>query len=302
MYDFIEQRPGYTVGRKIYRSQDRRLGRNVRHDSRSLAYLVKAQNPAELKSIRHERHIPTLDQGNYFDPATRTRISLGSCTGNAGTGALASGAFWEEGCNVLNPVDVDLNETFAVGVYSEATKLDPYQGTFPPTDTGSDGLSVAQVLKNRGLISGYIHATSFAAAVTALSQSPVIAGVEWRSDMFRPDPDGRVHITGTVEGGHEIQLDELDVKNKRIWFHNSWGERWGVEGRAYFTWDDFATLLSREGDVTQFVPVTQPAPVPDPNPPAPTPVPVQPDTGLVHDVIDACKALVAALEKLLGGR
>jgi hypothetical protein len=299
LYDIIEQRPGYTVSRKRYNRTDPRLGRHVRHDSRSLAYLVKAKDPAQLKSIRHERHIPTLDQGSYFDPITKKRISLGSCTGNAATGALGSGVFWEEGLNVLSPIDIDVDETFAVGVYAEATKLDPFSGDYPPTDTGSDGLSVAQVLKNRGLISGYVHATSFDAALTALSQTPVIGGVEWRQDMFRPDPDGRIHITGSIAGGHEIVFDELDVENQRVWFHNSWGPNWGVHGRAYLTWGDFKTLLSRQGDITQFVPVTEPAPTPDPNPPVPQPAPVTPDVTLIQEVIDACKNLVAALEKFL---
>jgi len=288
VYDFIEQHSGYTISRKLYAQTDRRLGRNVMHDSRSLAYLVKAKDVAELKSIKHERHIPTLDQRD-----------LGSCTGNAATGALGSAAFWDEGQNVLNSTDALVDETYAVNVYSDATKLDPYQGTYPPTDTGSDGLSVAKVLQSRGLISGYVHATSLEAALTALSESPVIGGVEWRQDMFRPDPDGRIHITGNVSGGHEIVFDELDVENKRVWFHNSWGSSWGVDGRAYLTWEDFGTLLSRAGDITQFIPVTQPAPVPDPTPP-PQPSPVTPDVAVIQETINAAKALVAALEKLLG--
>jgi len=288
LYDFIEQHSGYTISRKLYHPTDPRLGRHVRHDSRSLAYQVKAKDPAQLKSIRHERHIPTLDQGN-----------LGSCTGNAATGALGTGVFWEDGQHVLNATDALVDETYAVNVYSDATKIDPYQGFYPPNDTGSDGLSVAKTLQNRALISGYVHATSFEAALTALSQSAVIGGIEWRSDMFRPDPDGRVHITGTIQGGHEIVFDELDVENQRVWFHNSWGENWGVDGRGYLTWGDFKTLLDRGGDITQFVPVTQPAPTPEPTPTPDNP-PVRPDLEVIQETIAAAKALVAALEKLLG--
>lgn len=290
MYDVIERFDDYSVSRKNYYPTDPRLGRHVSHDSRSLAYLVKAKDPQELKSIRHEVHIPTLNQGD-----------LGSCTGNAATGCLGSGPFWEEGLTVLNPTDALVDETYAVNVYSDATKLDPFRGTYPPTDTGSDGLSVAKVLKNRGLISGYVHATTMAAVLTALSQTPVIAGLEWREDMFNPDPDGRIHITGAVAGGHEILVDELDVENQRIWIHNSWGPDWGVHGRAYFTWNDFATLLSRQGDVTQFVPITVPAPTPEPIP-TPEPTPVTPDVSVLGEILEAAKALVKALEKFLGGK
>src|SRR5262249_61269549 len=44
----------------------------------------------------------------------------------------------------------DLNEQAAAEIYHEATILDPYQGTYPPTDTGSDGLSVTQVAQHLG--------------------------------------------------------------------------------------------------------------------------------------------------------
>lgn len=289
-YEFVEQHAGYTVGRKFYPPADTPypLGRNVRHDSRSLSFQVRAKDISELKSVKHHRFIPTLNQG-----------SLGSCTGNAGTGALGTALFWEEGQHILSPTDAIADEHYAITLYSDATKIDPYQGDYPPSDTGSDGLSIAKVLQNRGLISGYVHATSLEAALTALEESPVLGGVEWRSDMFHPDPDGHVHITGSIAGGHEIVFDELDVENKRVWFTNSWGERWGVHGRAYLTWDDFATLLSRAGDITQLIPVTEPAPTPEPTPPSPQPQPA-PDMEILQEVIDAAKALIASLEKLIG--
>jgi hypothetical protein len=55
--------------------------------------------------------------------------------------------------------------------------------------------------------------------------------------------------------------------------HNSWGTSWGVNGRAYFTFDDFKELLAAEGDCTVFTPLNQPAPVPTP----PSPFPPSPD-------------------------
>lgn len=289
-YDFVEQHDGYTISRKFYETSDYRLGRHVNHDSRSLLYQVKAEDPSTLKSIRHPRSIPVLDQR-----------SLGSCTGNAGTGNLGTGLFWAQGLTVLNPTDAGKDEQYAVALYSDATKIDPYRGAYPPTDTGSDGLSIAKVLKARGLISGYLHATSLEAFLTALSQGPVIAGLAWREDMFNVDQTGRIKITGAVAGGHEIVFDQLDVENKRAWFTNSWGPSWGINGRAYLTWDDMATLLADSGDVTVFVPVSQPAPTPTPQPeptPAPTPTP-NPDKDVIQEIIDAAKAFVASLENFI---
>jgi hypothetical protein len=241
---------------KRYHLDDPRLGRHVNHDSRSLRFLVRAEEPFTLTSVRHKAYIPTLDQGN-----------LGSCTGNAGTMALATGLFWDTlPSDTLSIMDADVDEAFAVGVYSDATKIDPWDGAYPPTDTGSDGLSIAKVLKTRGLISGYLHATSLEATLTALEWKPVIVGTEWRNDMFNPDSEGRLHITGKVAGGHEYCLDELDVENQRVWMHNSWGTGWGRTGRAWLTWADLATLLAADGDCTVFVPIDEPAPVPTSDP------------------------------------
>lgn len=253
---------GITIQTKRFTPTDPRLGRHVRHDSRSLQYQVVAKDPSTLTSVQHQRYIPVLDQGK-----------LGSCTGNAGTGCMGSAQYWPEGGSVLNVTDAVADESYAVDLYSAATQIDDANGSYPPDDTGSDGLSIAKVLQSRGLISGYNHAMGLEAALTALESGPVIVGIEWRNDMFEPDPDGRIHITGAVAGGHEIVFDQLDVENKRVWFTNSWGTSWGVHGRAYLTWDDFGALLDAQGDVVAFVPASQPAPTPAPGPVNPQPEP-----------------------------
>src|ERR1044072_4809916 len=97
-----------------------------------------------MVSMRHLSMIPVLNQGN-----------LGSCTGNAATKNMSYGEFWlVEGESVLSTEDTLKNEIYAVGVYSAATELDPWEGSYPPDDTGSDGLSVAKLLRQRGLING----------------------------------------------------------------------------------------------------------------------------------------------------
>lgn len=242
----------YTVRIKNYDAADSRLGRHVRHDSRSLSYLYPTSS-VPLVSARHLSSIPTLDQGN-----------VGSCTGNAATKCIATSEFWAGAKSFLSS-DATADEKFAVGVYSAATKLDSYKGTYPPTDSGSDGLSVAKVLTARRLIPGYQHATSLAALLNALTRQAVIVGTEWRTDMYDPAANGRMKITGNVEGGHEYVLDEIDVENQLVWMQNSWGDSWGVQGgRAYFTWSDMAALLKADGDCTIFTPPNQPAPVPVP--------------------------------------
>jgi hypothetical protein len=116
---------------------------------------------------------------------------------------------------------------------------------------------------------------SIEAALTALAAGPVIAGINWYDSFDEPVHGMCVISDGAqVRGGHEICLDELDVERGLVGFTNSWGEGWGEQGRGYFTWHDFTRLLKEEGDVTVFIPVTEPAPFPVPPGPAPAPVDV----------------------------
>lgn len=241
---------------KRFEPTDKRLGRHVVHDSRSLRYPMRAaSDPRKLTPIQHSINIAIMDQGE-----------VGSCTGHAGTYTLASDAFWRAGQAALGSDP----HRFAEGLYSDATKLDPWEGEWTPTDTGSDGLSIAKVLLARGLISGYKHALSLEAVLTALSEQVVMVGTTWMSGMYQPQPDGRLRLTGNAVGGHEYVLDELDVKNQRVWMRNQWGNEWGLQGRAYLTWGDLAKLLADFGDCTILVPKTEPPPEPVPVPAVPT--------------------------------
>ncbi len=244
-------------------STDPRLGRHVRHDDRSFAFAYPSAG-LTLKSAKHARRIPVLDQGQ-----------LGSCTGNAGIGCLGTDPFYASLTGISAAAGVGswpprggwlytLSEAGAVALYSAATKLDDAPGSYPPDDTGSDGLSVAKALKSAGEIGGYQHTFTLTDALLALGQTPVITGVNWYEDMFTPDADGRLHITGALAGGHEFVVDEIDADVERVWMTNSWGASWGLAGRAYLTFDDWGTLLGRQGDVTVFTPLTAPAPTPTP--------------------------------------
>lgn len=176
------------------------------------------------------------------------------------------------------PAGTTLDEALAVKIYSLATTLDSVPGSYPPTDTGSDGVSVSKAAQQLGLISGYTHTFSFDDAIAALTTTPVIIGINWYNNFFTPAKDGTISISANdyVAGGHEVVLDELDMENQRVGATNSWGTSWGVNGRFYIPFDLFKRLLSEQGDVTVPVPVTAPAPTPTPTP---TPVPPQPNPG-----------------------
>src|SRR3954452_13089718 len=123
-----------------------RLGRHLWLDARSLAHMI--ENRIEemnhpTHSVQWERALVILDQGK-----------LGSCTGNAGTGALGTQPFYDAvGRAVLpSPKDEMQAEGFAVKLYEDATVIDGYPGQYPPDDTGSSGLAICKVFKQRKTI------------------------------------------------------------------------------------------------------------------------------------------------------
>lgn len=225
----------------------RRLGRHINHDPHSLSYLLAETD--QVVSVSWPRHIPILDQGN-----------LGSYTGNAETGALGTGPLFDA---LPAAVRGQLDEGYAVGIYSDAEKIDGGAG-YPPEDQGSSGLSVAKVALNRGLISGYQHATSVAAAHTAIQVGPFLVGSYWTTGMDNPTSEGIVTFTGTKRGGHEYLCREYDAARDLWWMDNSWGLSFGVQGRFAYDTPTFTALLAQYGDVTSLVPLAAPAPTPTP--------------------------------------
>lgn len=235
------------------------LGRHVGHDSRSLNYLVP-ETTDTFTPIKWDMTYEPLDQGQ-----------LGACTGFATVTCLMHAPYAP-----TVPGNIVLNNNEGITVYSAATRLDSYPGNYPPTDTGSDGLSAAKAAKKLGLIAGYLHITTAAALASALAIGPVIVGTDWYESMFTTDAAGNVHVlksTG-VAGGHEYTLDEI-TGDGRFGFTNSWGTSFGVNGRFFMQIPDFLGLLAAKGDATHFVPLGAPAPTP--TPPAP-PASVDADT------------------------
>lgn len=255
------------------------LGRHVFHDPRSLDYQVHADGT--VATVRWERIIPVLDQGN-----------VGSCTGNAAVGHLGTQPE-DATLQSLLSSGLVLDEQEALTIYSAAEVIDG-DGPYPPNDNGSSGLSVAKACKNAALISGYLHMTSLAACQTAIQTGPFIIGINWYDGFDNPDANGRVSISGSVRGGHEVEVIGYDTQTDLWEAVNSWGTSYGVGGHFFFSSVDFTRLLSEQGDATQFVPLSQPAPTPTPVPPAPTPTPVPP--GPTPDPIPApVEAFLAAV-------
>lgn len=212
-----------------------RLGRNLWLDGRSLAHMIENdvhEMGKPLAGQSWERVLAVLDQGH-----------LGSCTGNAGTGALGTQPFYDAvGREVLpSAADAAEAEKFAVQLYSDATVIDGYPGSYPPDDTGCSGLAICKVLKGRGTVTGYRWARSAYGLLRLLQSGPVLQGMPWYNAFFEPDPGGFIDsnpnwTSSGVAGGHEVEavaveLDSADAFDSVITYVNSWGTGWGDAGR-----------------------------------------------------------------------
>lgn len=205
----------------------RHLDAAARHDPRSRAFPAAA---APLRTVMHA-HGPVLDQG-----------AVGSCTGHAAAAAL--------NCAVLRGRRRYLSHKDAEALYSAATKVDAFPGAWPPTDTGSDGLSVAKAARAKGYITSYQHAFGVGHALGALVKGPIIVGTAWSANMWEPDANGFVHPGGEVDGGHEYALIGLDVEHQFVLAQNSWGD-WGPLGGLFkLSFTDLGALLADGGDAT----------------------------------------------------
>lgn len=227
------------IHKEIIPALDPRLKRQINHDSLSKNFTFDTTN-IEIKDVEHVCSIDILDQGQ-----------VGSCTGHAGIYVINTAPHTPMEYPIFQP-----DEDGALALYSSAEEIDG-DGPYPPNDHGSSGLSIVKVLTNTYLkiISSYQHTFTLTDALKALTVYPIIVGMNWYHDGFYPDLDGRVHITGTIIGGHEVMAYKIDNENGRIWFRNSWGKNWGIGGCFYLTWADFATLLSQRGDVTVPIPL-----------------------------------------------
>lgn len=242
-----------TVMSFRYNPTDSRLGRHVRHDTRSVFYAHGVMPRSAIRSAEWQRHIPILDQG-----------PLGSCVPNNGPEFLGTDALGYTGGAVASILKADtkgvfqagtiwsLDEDFARNLYRLVTRLDSYPGQWEPDDTGSDGLTLAKALRMLGFADRYTHAFSYHALVSALQTGPVTLGLEWENSMFTTGTDGKITIDygSGVAGGHQVFARKFDADNDRVWIDNSWGESFGLDGRGWFQGVELAAHLKRSGDVT----------------------------------------------------
>lgn len=216
----------------------RALGR--RHDGPITKRPLASYRALDLPSVFWKPSGPALDQ-----------LDLGSCTGNFGVNVRMS-ALWRQ--PDLWPADALGLEAIAVDIYGAATRIDPFLGSWPPDDTGSNAASVLTIMRNRGLVSGWVTVQSFDGFQRQLQKGPCGFGSNWYSSMYTVQPGGNLDVAGTVDGGHQVTARAIDYATKRVLFETSWGNAFGCNdnGRGGYYWLTFGSvqrLISEGADM-----------------------------------------------------
>lgn len=181
------------------------LGRHINWDPRSKAHRVE--------------RVTTCAKTKFYNATNKNALKqrYGSCCGHS----LAQ-------CLNSEPFNLRLDNDDAERIYHEASLIDPFEGSWPPDDTGSDGLSVMRVAKKFGQISSYSHCFNLDDVIQGLQSGPGIAGINWFEGFDEPNENGLVLPTGRIRGGHEITIQGCDIEECLIWFRTSYGPDFGV--------------------------------------------------------------------------
>jgi hypothetical protein len=134
-----------------------------------------------------------------------------------------------------------------VQIYRTAQTLDEMAGENYHGTTVRGG---AKTLVKLGLIHSYYWAgNDFGALCRAvLEVGPVVVGTDWYEGMLNPSKTGMLRMAGRVIGGHCYVLNGINMKTGAFRLKNSWGRRWGIQGRAQISFADMQRLLRNHGD------------------------------------------------------
>ena len=169
----------------------------------------------------------------------------GACVGFGWTGYLNSA-----------PVTHNFDSNYALSLYHEITQRDEYPGDWRTGQSGTSVRSGAKDVRRRGFIQAY--AFTYDAediALWILNQGPVVIGVPWLTGMDTPAPPGYFALVrGRLRGGHCVVVDQVSWygagdRRNRFGFANSWGTRYGNQGRANFTERGMRILMNDDSSV-----------------------------------------------------
>ena len=222
---------------------DKRLDRCMEFDDRSRSYSIMEIVARKLRSYTW-RIDETLDQG-----------SEGACVGFGVTHELAA-----------RPSEVqNLTNAFAFDLYHAAQKIDPWEGE---DYSGTSVLAGTKIAQQLGYFEEYRWAFGLEELIYGVGHNgPAVLGIPWYKDMYSPDSDGFISVSGKKVGGHCILCRAVKITKKSddngpldfgdiegyFTLRNSWGGDWGKGGDCYITFADMDKLLKLRGEAVFFM-------------------------------------------------
>lgn len=217
-------------------------GRILLHDPQSWNYQYPRKFPAFGSSVRHTMAALNVDQFYTSGCVGFSATNMLNCSM-----AVRSRQRFNE-CYRLHKAKRYLDNQDGLVNYSNATKFDPFDWTYPPVDEGSSALGLMKFWKMLGVIRSYDWTFTFNGFLAALQQQPVLVGTNWYDGMTYPADSGIVYPYGQSVGGHEYLATAILWDRKLISFENSWGEGWGFHGGRFFMhFADAERLIIDEG-------------------------------------------------------
>lgn len=138
-----------------------------------------------------------------------------------------------------------------------------------PAYFGTSTRALMKVLQAAGLISSYLWAfNADTVRRWLLMRGPVLIGTNWYSGMNKTDAAGFIYPTGAPEGGHETMLRGWDDtvrcpkcgKKGAARLLNSWGIKWGQQGKAWVCANDMDGLIKNNGEAVTVVEIENNSP------------------------------------------
>jgi hypothetical protein len=215
--------------------EKRKLDRQVNFDEKSRSFPIRELLSDGRMSNKHWKCEKHLDQGTE-----------GACVGFA----------WTHELNAV-PFRVRVITNTAKTIYYAAQQWDQWAGT---EYDGTSVIAGAKVVHSLGHMPEYRWAFGIEDVLRTLSEhGPIVLGINWYEGMFNTNAEGFIAPTGGVAGGHAILAKAVQFRKREgfwwkdlpepiITLHNSWNTSWGVNGDAYITASDLATLLSQQGE------------------------------------------------------
>lgn len=120
---------------------------------------------------------------------------------------------------------VILNMDDAHKFYHYASIFDPFDGEWPPDDTGSSGLAAAKAAKKLGLGGEYRHVFGGADEVVQLIMlnRAVNVGTWWYEGMLTPMARQVIEPVGPKVGGHQYLARGYDAPRDEVIIRCWWG-------------------------------------------------------------------------------